>query len=395
MKTIITLVILIISNISYSQTGNIPIDYLDQTPPGNIPQVFAPGLVSLKNRLELGCSFSTDKKEFVFSVWGNNKKADSIYYMKFSNNEWSSPIVASFIGMDSVMNPMYSPDNLSLTFTRVPSNARKPDIWICNRINNGWTVPRRFPSPVSCNAREAGHGLTMDRTLYFTSNRDSTHLHCGDIYCSKPINGEYLTVKKVENINTPSDEDGLYISPDGDYIIIQTFQEEKYKYDLYMSYFMFDNTWGKPERLDSSVNTTQLEIAPFISPDKKYLFFTRLFLNNHHDISESDIFWASTKKIFKPYIYRPISDTIIYVTKQYKFTLPNNTFKNVNGDKLKYKASLCNEDNLPEWLKFNNSNLSFTGIPKDTGDISIRITAIDENLNAGSTEFKIMIKEEQ
>ena len=115
-------------------------------------------------------------------------------------------------------------------------------------------------------------------------------MHCGDIYCSKPINGEYLTVKKVENINTPSDEDGLYISPDGDYIIIQTFQEEKYKYDLYMSYFMFDNTWGKPERLDSSNNTTQLEIAPFISPDKKYLFFTRLFLNNHYDISESDIF---------------------------------------------------------------------------------------------------------
>jgi hypothetical protein len=174
----IFLLILFASLVKFCFSQPIPTDslYLGQTPPGNIPQVFAPGLVSLKNRLELGCSFSPDKKEFVFSVWGNNKKADSIYYMKFSNNEWTSPVVASFIGMDSVMNPMYSPDNLSLTFTRVPSNARKPDIWMCNRTNNGWTVPRRFPSPVSSNAREAGHGLTMDRTLYFTSNRDSTHL---------------------------------------------------------------------------------------------------------------------------------------------------------------------------------------------------------------------------
>ena len=42
--------------------------YLGQNPPGNIPQIFAPGVISLNNRFETYPTFSPDGKEMFFSV---------------------------------------------------------------------------------------------------------------------------------------------------------------------------------------------------------------------------------------------------------------------------------------------------------------------------------------
>jgi hypothetical protein len=393
MKIIFLLILLGFSNLIYSQ--EFPVlkgDYLGQTPPGIIPEVFAPGLVSVKNRMDMGCSFSPDGKEFAFGIWGNDKTASCIYFMEQKNRIWSEPVIASFIGLDSVFLPMFSPDGKSLTFIKNQPNSGRTDIWICNRTNNGWTVPERFPSPVNSELREASNGLTMSRTLYFTSNRDTVNKHCGNIFRSKPIKGEYLTVERQDNLNTPFDEEGLFISPNEDYIIVQSWQGNS-GHDLYISYTRYDNTWSKPEKLDSSINSSNIEQRPYISPDKKYLFFTRSIIDKQYNPLESDIYWVSTKKVFKPYTFHPISDTIIIKGNRYKYSLPINTFKDINGGKLKYSASLNNGKNLPKWLKFNNTTQTFSGAPNEIEELKIKITAIDDNKNTNSMEFKIVIKE--
>lgn len=82
MKTIFLLILLGFSSLIYSQ--EFPVlkgDYLGQTPPGIIPEVFVPGLGSVNNRMELGCSFSRDGKEFAFGV-ARSEEVGSIYYMK-------------------------------------------------------------------------------------------------------------------------------------------------------------------------------------------------------------------------------------------------------------------------------------------------------------------------
>ena len=40
--------------------------YLNQTPPGDIPEVFAPGIVSVSDRYEYGLSISPDGKQIIF-----------------------------------------------------------------------------------------------------------------------------------------------------------------------------------------------------------------------------------------------------------------------------------------------------------------------------------------
>jgi hypothetical protein len=372
---------------------NNTIDYLGQTPPGDTPIIFAPGLVSLKGRLEQGVSISPDGKEFLFGVVSSNESSNSIYYMERKNDNWSLPIIMPFIGKDSVFFPMFSPDGKSFVFSKRHPNAMQTDIWICNRTNNGWTIPERFPSPVNSEFREGSSGLTLNRALYFTSNRDTLRKCCGDIFRSKPVNGEYLSVERLDSLNTPSDEEGLFVSPEEDYVIIQSWQVKYHsKHDLYISYLKFDNSWSNPERVDSSINTTDLEQRPFISPDKKYLFFNRMALDKKFNLIESDIYWVSTRKFFKPYTYRPISDTVIIKGNRYHYTLPMNTFKDVIGRELTYKASLSNGENLPGWLQFDSTNQTFSGTPNDTGEFKLKITVFDEHMNTCSDEFILVIK---
>lgn len=388
------LIVLILPINCFSQ--NDTIDYLGQTPPGDISEIFAPGLVSLKGRLEQGVSISPDGKEVLFGVVSSDESSNSIYYIERKNTNWSHPISMSFIGKDSVFFPMFSPDGKSFVFSKRHPNSMQTDIWICNRTNNGWTIPERFPSPVNSEFREGSSALTTKSTLYFTSNRDTLNKCCGDIFRSKPINGEYLTVERLDSLNTLSDEEGLFVSSEEDYVIIQSWIVKYHtKHDLYISYSKYDNSWSKPERMDSSINTTDLEQRPFISADKKYLFFNRMVLDKKFNPVESEIYWVSTRKIFKPYTYHPISDTIIIKGNNYKYTLPINTFKDVIGRELTYKASLNNGENLPEWLQFDSTNQTFSGTPYDIGEFKIKITVFDENMNTASDEFILMVKKDK
>ena len=40
--------------------------YLGQKPPGTDPEVFAPGIVSTDDHIEMGCAWTPDGKEFYF-----------------------------------------------------------------------------------------------------------------------------------------------------------------------------------------------------------------------------------------------------------------------------------------------------------------------------------------
>ena len=44
--------------------------------------------------------------------------------------------------------------------------------------------------------------------------------------------------------------------------------------DIYVVNKIDDNNWGEPIVLSDSVNTTEGETTPFITPDGRYLFFS-------------------------------------------------------------------------------------------------------------------------
>jgi Ca2+-binding RTX toxin-like protein len=74
-----------------------------------------------------------------------------------------------------------------------------------------------------------------------------------------------------------------------------------------------------------------------------------------------------------------ISDQQTKAGELFSFTVPSNTFADVDNANLIYSASLTNGDSLPGWLSFNSETLELIGTPSlsDSDILNIRIVASD------------------
>ena len=133
--------------------------------------------------------------------------------------------------------PMYSADGKTLTFTKRHPNSMQTDLFYCKNFNGKWSKSIRFSDSINSIYREGSSCLSSKNNLYFTSNRDTAFGCCGDIYYSAWKDTFYRKAKKVDHVNSHFDEEGVYISPNEDYMILQSWKTEYHtKHDLYISY---------------------------------------------------------------------------------------------------------------------------------------------------------------
>ena len=119
------------------------------------------------------------------------------------------------------------------------------------------------------------------------------------IYRAELVNGEYAkpevlppsinTLKGIRNW-TP------YIAPDESYLIFCSTRglPASDQGDLYICFRRPDGSWTDPVSLGEPINSTEMERFPAVSPDGKYLFFTRD--TPGHD---EDVYWVSAGIIGK------------------------------------------------------------------------------------------------
>ena len=63
--------------------------------------------------------------------------------------------------------------------------------------------------------------------------------------------------------------------------------------DIYVYFKMKNGTWSKPINLGNDVNSNYTETCPSLTPDGKYLFFSRY----NEEGGLSNIYWVSAKVI--------------------------------------------------------------------------------------------------
>ncbi|MEW6364158.1 MAG: hypothetical protein AB1714_05920 [Acidobacteriota bacterium] len=68
--------------------------YLGQTPPGKVPKVFAPGVVSTTAAAERGIAFTPDGWQLYFTRRSTEDPTNGIWYMKAKNAVWSAAVGA-------------------------------------------------------------------------------------------------------------------------------------------------------------------------------------------------------------------------------------------------------------------------------------------------------------
>jgi Tol biopolymer transport system component len=85
-----------------------------------------------------------------------------------------------------------------------------------------------------------------------------------------------------------------FISPDESYLIFCSTRglSEYDQGDLFISFHKHDGSWTDPVTLGTTINTNQMERFSTLSPDGKYLFFTR-----DTEGYDEDVYWVSAKII--------------------------------------------------------------------------------------------------
>ncbi|MCE7990766.1 MAG: hypothetical protein HEP71_02250 [Roseivirga sp.] len=367
------------------------LDYLDQLPPGDTPRIFAPGIVSMAGRFDMGFTMSANGSTIAFGIVHENDPAQTnIQFLTRKNGIWTGPNSTILPDNINTSLPMFGPRGREFYYTK-SINGAENDLWVGNYSPKRITNNRQLNQTVNSTKREAGHGKTLEGTLYFTSNRDDTRQCCGDIYRAA-LTDNYTSAERVYALNSEADEDGLFMSPNEDYIIIQAWKNEfQTKHDLYISYRTSQGNWTTPERLGSTINGPEIEQRPFVSPDNRYLFFSRMSTEQkgNKTIYESDIYWVNTQTIFKPYLYNPIN-TFRVNSAEFSTRLPEDLFKDVDDAMLSYTAALANGKGLPEQIDFDPDQLIISGSLGQQKSLALTIKARDHYGNTASVHIELI-----
>ena len=275
--------ILVIPDQVFLQEQQFPVmkgPYLEQTPPGEIPQLFAPGVVSTCTQHD-AAYFSPDGTEIYFSRV--SQRPTSIMIMREEYGIWNPPQVISFSGKYIDLTPFPSPDGKRLYFASnrplvkggKPGNAGQLNIWVVEKTETGWSEPVSLGAHINSGRREDTPSVALEGTVYFGGKSDDPQNRSNVIFRSEFINGQYTKRKQLSNVLNSNYLDGTpFISPDESYILFTSFRPGGYGMsDLYISFYRKDGTWTKPENMGKEINTPAKEGYPYVSPEGKYLFF--------------------------------------------------------------------------------------------------------------------------
>ena len=243
-------------------------DYLGQEPPGNVPVKFAPGIISTAKD-DSSFEISASGKEIVFS-----RDYGVSLLQQGTNGEWGDPTVL----IDSGSETSFSPDGTMIYFNSrrpLPGAAVPLNVWVLKKLNGTWGDPSHLGEPV------------IEQTVHAPSIAADGSLYASGIICLKYIDGRYQTAERL----TP-DITGYhpFAAPDESYIIFDhPPQGGQRGADLSITFHDPDEGWDTPIPLGEHINTPALETNAFITPDGKYLFFTRNF----------DIYWVKADLLEK------------------------------------------------------------------------------------------------
>ena len=296
-KTLIILFFLFIPIMIISQLKENSVDlpvlkgpYLGQKPPGMTPEIFAPGIVSSPEATEYAIAFNPDGKAFYF-----NRNGIGVMVCIWSDTGWAKPIKAPFLKKfkGGAVHIMY--DGKRLLLNRYPGvhelkEGEKGGIWALQKTEQGWGNPEFL---IEWGMRATS---TFDGTIYTTDISGKLSREEGKdqgiIARYFPYDSGYQRAADPGGgVNTENSEAHPFIAPDESYIIFDaTRPEGKGKGDLYICFRLVDGSWSQAFNY-TILNTEESDWCPTVSPDGKYLFFTR------NNTGNGDIYWVDAKII--------------------------------------------------------------------------------------------------
>ncbi len=195
--------------------------------------------------------------------------------------------------------------------------------------------------------------------LFHTSNN-------GDVYFSNKKDGKWAKPHRFPHINSNSFESDACMTEDGKQLFFASNKGTKYAdLDLFVSQRTGDSTWSDPVNLGITINTTEHEGSPYVTPDSKTLYFSS---KGHSSIGGYDVFrskwhdstntWSEPENIGIP-VNTPGDDMFFSLSKEgnkgYYVSYresgfgESDIFEVVRKVKIPYESKIFSKDSLFEF----------------------------------------------
>jgi len=262
MNRICILIVLLFSTLpmsSYSE-DKLPVlesRYFGEKPPGLIPKLFDPEIVSPQGLFE-GGGFSPDMKEFYFSRKNGKYEKRTFFVIQYENNRWGQE------SETDIKWPQFSGDG----------NMIYGGKEYRERTDTGWSQPKSQGEFL----KEQAHGISLSSkgTYYFGFNEKEGRGY-GSIRYSRLIDGKRENpVKMSKEINTGRWIAHPFIAPDESYLMWDGEREGGLGgSEIYISFRSKEGSWLPAMSMGNKINTSLNESSPRVTHDGKYLFFSR------------------------------------------------------------------------------------------------------------------------
>jgi hypothetical protein len=280
--------------------------------PGELPELFAPGLVSGPGD-QAGAVVGPGNDEIFF--WAVERRPEggdargTIYVTRRQHGSWTDPEVVSFSGQYSDSYVALHPDG-----TRVYFQSDRPidrsessfcyNIWYADRQGKDWGDAHPIGHPINGVSHTGGPSATVDGTLYFTRmDLDSGR---SEVYRSQLANGSYQNPERLpEEVNTRYQNCDSYVAPDESYLVFTAFHRRGHDRNpgrLCVAFRNPDGTWRRAQELGPDINTVDQFGSATISADGRFLFFPQR--TKQAGGTGLDIFWVAAKVVLRQRLLR-------------------------------------------------------------------------------------------
>jgi Tol biopolymer transport system component len=174
----------------------------------------------------------------------------------------------------SEFGPCLFPDGVTLVYSRYDAQQQAFDLILSVQFEEEWLDPIPFGAPLYSPANECLPSLTADgRQLYFAATRKAGY-GSYDLFVSyRDDTGSWSDPQNLgPRINSAHSDYSPGVSPDGTRLYFSSQRDELGNFDLYVVEQTEGGTWGEPRRLPPPINTRLTEYCPFVDRDGSLYF---------------------------------------------------------------------------------------------------------------------------
>lgn len=259
-------------------------NYLGQAEPGDKPQLFALDIVTTQYMLHGNVGFTPDGREAywsgTFPAAGSDGLDYQILMMKQVKGAWRAPQLAPFCRIEfQDDSPHIAPDGKKIFFlSKRPLKRGEPlsdreNIWYAERKGDAWGEPTYLGDEINSLSAHWQVSTDLKGNLYF-GGQDPDGTTMRDIFVSRYKNGKYLKPEKLDSTVSSADlEHSPFIAPDGSYLIFSRASQQRTQLGIFISFKKKEGRWGEAVCLNDIIGCPAATQCTSVTPDGKYLFY--------------------------------------------------------------------------------------------------------------------------